>query len=243
MSRVGIVVALAGEARSLGLAQCRVGIAEIIPGARVAVCGVGARRASSGARQLLKYGVSGLVSFGVAGGLSSSLRTGDLVLPETVRGPEGDVVRAHPEWHESALRALAALAPVSAGALWSSESPVVSVEDKRRLAGSGLAAVDMESGAVGEAAASGSIPFLAIKAICDPAERAVAASVPGLLDGQGRFRWRGLPAFVAGGPVAWRSAGALRGDFASACGALSKAASALPVILGREDVNYKAEPE
>jgi hypothetical protein len=37
LSRIGIVVALAGEARSLGLARCRVGASEVIPGARVVV--------------------------------------------------------------------------------------------------------------------------------------------------------------------------------------------------------------
>ena len=72
------------------------------------------------------------------------------------------------------------------GDLVESATPVVSTADKKVLFdASGASAVDMESGAVAAAAEKAGAPFVAIRAIADPAELAIPKSALSALESDG----------------------------------------------------------
>ncbi|MFB3819085.1 MAG: hypothetical protein ACE147_15585, partial [Candidatus Methylomirabilales bacterium] len=121
-----------------------------------------------------------LWSLGLAGGLDPALRTGDLVLAEQVGTREGP-----PSRHPGAPALAAALRGwnVHAGPLVSVDAPVGTPEAKAALRRATRAlAVDMEAAGVAAAAGAAGVPWLALKAVLDPADVAVP---PALLAGAG----------------------------------------------------------
>jgi adenosylhomocysteine nucleosidase len=114
--------------------------------------------------RLLDAGVGGVVSFGLAGGLDPALRPGQVVIPATVLTEEG-IYSADP-----------GLAALFGGAtdhrLWGGARVAASVAEKRALfARTGAQAIDLESGVVAKEAGARGVPFIAVRAICDPADR------------------------------------------------------------------------
>jgi len=57
--------------------------------------------------RLIGRGVRGLISFGIAGALSPELKTGDLIIAETVTNDIGEVWRTHEPWVEALASAIA----------------------------------------------------------------------------------------------------------------------------------------
>jgi adenosylhomocysteine nucleosidase len=224
---LGIVVALAAEAASLGAWHLRVGHCVVVRGMWVVLAGPGDERAAAAAGMLVGHGVRVLLSWGVAGGLSPMLAAGDLVMPERIVA-DGQAWSVDAIWRARLVRALA-VHETGARQLWSGAGSITSVVAKRELAARGMAAVDMESVAVARVAAGAALPFVAVKAICDPASRAVPAAALDLLGANGRLRWRGLTGAVRGGPHTWQALNDLRRDFALAQDALRRAARALPL--------------
>lgn len=148
--------------------------------------GANSARALSGARALIAQGCDGLVSFGMAGGLDPALAPGTLVLAEQVIGPEGQHFLCDPNWLRALRGELDGLQPTVNGTVAASSVAVCSVADKRALrAKNGALAVDMESGAVAEAAAEAALPFVVVRVVADPASSAVPAWIMGVLDGKG----------------------------------------------------------
>ena len=225
-AELGVVVALPAEADSFGLEHRRTGDFETFDWGMLAIAGLGFERAGDAARKLIGRGARALLSWGVAGGLSDGLRPGDLLLPRRVVADDG-------EWTtDRALRARVQQVlggrACEGGDLYCSRAPVTSVEAKHALAARGMLAVDMESAAVAMAARRAGVPFVAVKAICDPASRRVPPAALRLLDEDGTIRWRAMPGVLRDGPRAWRGLNALRADMAAARGSLWRAARALP---------------
>lgn len=147
----------------------------------VAVGGGSDRGAEAQARGLVSAGARGLVSFGLAGGLDASVRPGQVIIAREV-WVEGTVLAAD--------AALSARFGGSTGhRLYGASVPLLTLAEKadaaRRYAAQ---AVDMESGAVARVAAEHGLPFAAVRAICDPADRAVPSVAMTALDDQGRIR-------------------------------------------------------
>jgi adenosylhomocysteine nucleosidase len=120
-----------------------------------------------------KAGVSGIISIGVAGGLSPELRPGDVVVASSVI-TAGRVFQTCRDWSRSILSAVpdARYKPVFA-----SDATVVSVSEKRALwNATDAAAVDMESGIAAEAAARYGLPIAVLRVVLDPAHRAIPPS-------------------------------------------------------------------
>ncbi len=178
--RVGVVVGLAAEAR----------IARRL-GWPVAIGGGTASGAESAAQALVQQACTGLISFGLAGGLDRMLRPGALVVPAAV------IVDDQRYATDASLsRVLGGPTPhVMLGA----DAIVASVADKNRLRElTGAAAVDLESGAVARVAATHGIPFAVLRAICDPAARALPPAALVALDTRGSIKvWRVLIAIAA----------------------------------------------
>jgi adenosylhomocysteine nucleosidase len=178
---VGVVAALAVEARTLGRAVRRHdGLSTLPDGALLAVGGMGAVLAASAARRLAQAGVAGLLSFGFAGGLDPALAAGAVVCPAEVVSGSGVRFAASTDWRERLRTATAALRPLVAGALLTRAAPIDSVAGKAlAFRETGAVAVDMESLAVAEVAAAFGLPFIALRVIVDTATDALPQSVLG----------------------------------------------------------------
>ena len=155
---LGVVVGMASEAR---IAR-RLGAPMAIGGGSAA----GARRV---AERLVADGASALLSFGLAGGLAPGLRAGTVLVPQEVV-TEGGRFAVDP--------ALAAcLGGFTSHVVYGADEVVASVEAKRALhERTGCDAVDVESGVVAEVAHAHRVPFAVLRAVCDPAGRALPAA-------------------------------------------------------------------
>ncbi len=170
MRVVGIVAAMRVEASCLTSSRlpfnARVGLGG---GAAIWLCGMGEKAAREAAVGLRASGATTLVSFGLAGALDSSLRPGDLVLPESIHA--GGILPVDLDWRNRLQQCLPAHLSIASGILATSSRVLTSANAKRELAEStGACAVDMESGAVAEVAANAGVPFLAVRVIADPVE-------------------------------------------------------------------------
>jgi hopanoid-associated phosphorylase len=117
--------------------------------------------------------VCGIISFGVAGGLSPSLSPGDVVVASSVITARGSS-RTSAGWSKSLLRLLPGAHHIP---IFGAEKPAVTVLEKEALwSETGAGAVDMESGAVAEAAAQFCLPYAVLRVVLDPASRALPPS-------------------------------------------------------------------
>ena len=159
---LGIVTGLTAEAR---IAGC-LGRTEIGGGTFAG--------ALAAAERLAAIGVSGLLSFGLAGGLDPALRPGDLVTPAIVLEDGAS--------HQTDPALLAALGVGITRKLLGFDVIVSGAGYKAGLFQStGACAVDLESGAVARVAARHRLPFAVLRAVCDPADRTLTpAALAGL---------------------------------------------------------------
>jgi adenosylhomocysteine nucleosidase len=176
---VGIVAALAAEARALGPAVKRSGdVGCLADGTLVAVSGMGYTAAGLAAGRLIEAGASALMSFGLAGGLDPALGAGSVVLPSEVISRAGARFVTSIAWREQLRIAIAKHRPVAGGALLSSLDPIDAVADKAAaFRDTGAVAVDMESVGVAEVAQALGLPFVAVRVIVDTALDALPRAV------------------------------------------------------------------
>lgn len=199
---IGVVAALAGEARALDMTAPS---GERAQETLLRISGVGTAAATHAAEELIRAGAHALLSWGVAGGLDPDLPTGAICLPATIldaggRGAPGpgaarsgtgegavplERLATSDHWRAAFLDALAAQparlegAPLSEGALLSGTSAALaSVAAKRAaLESTGAVAIDMESGAVARVARDASLPFIAVRVIIDAFDDEIPAAV------------------------------------------------------------------
>ena len=98
MSRVGIITGLLVESKALHRAENRLPSYET-----PLLCAVAgdAARAYAQACAMADRGVSGLVSFGMAGGLDPALQPGDLIIAESVMDASGKSSNTDSDWRET----------------------------------------------------------------------------------------------------------------------------------------------
>jgi adenosylhomocysteine nucleosidase len=176
---LGVVVGYRTEAR------CLVG-----PDLRVVCSGVDADRARTAARRLCDDGVSGLVSFGLAGGLAADLAAGDLLLPEAVILPTGGRIATDPAWRGRLAANLEHVGVATRSAPIVGSEHIVATRDAKDAlrTQSGAVAVDMESHAVAEIAARARLPLLVLRAVADGHEQLIPATAHAAIGAQGEVR-------------------------------------------------------
>lgn len=229
MTRLGIITGLAAEAGIARQAAKDLGLA----GQVLVVCaGPGPERAEAAVRGLAQFRFDVVLSFGLAGGLSAALRPGALVLPRLVASLDGPALPVSASLHEK----LAAVLGAGAGPpplLVSTRTIAGSPAAKAALAKeSGAEAVDMESYGVARAAVTAGLAFLVLRAIADPAERAIpSAAVRGLAP-DGRVRAAPVLLGALRRPGEMIEIARLARDNARATKSLRRAARlALPLLL------------
>ena len=136
------------------------------PGVSV-ICNQASRLVAS-LEAAIERGASGIISFGIAGGLAPSLVAGDWVIGSGVRTGQ----ERHPVDARWARRLIEALPGAIHAEIAGADSPIASSSDKRRLYDQlGAAAVDMESHIAGSIAAAHKIPFAVCRTVIDAADR------------------------------------------------------------------------
>jgi adenosylhomocysteine nucleosidase len=188
LNTVGVVAALAAEARALGRAREHRAVSAsfgnlkfLSDGSMLAVSGIGQKAAAAAAAVLVDAGVSALMTFGMAGGLDPQLRAGALLLPAEILALDGArrlrYVTAS-AWRERLSARLGAARAVVRGDVLTSLEPVETAADKAALfRDTGAVAVDMESAAVARVAAEHRMPFLCVRVVVDTAADAVPRAV------------------------------------------------------------------
>lgn len=165
----GLVVGMAAEAE---IAR------QFFP--EVEICGGRPALAAEAAEKLIARGVSGLISFGIAGGLDPELSSGDLVI--------GTAATNGSETIESDWQA-AFPGEIPRGLVFSPTGFVLKADEKSELhRASGARIADMESFAVAQAARRAHLPFAILRAVADPARQDLPEAVLGGLDEAGRPR-------------------------------------------------------
>lgn len=163
-----------------------------------AICG-GAERLAAVLRGQSAAAIGAVVSFGIAGGLEPSLRTGDVVLGARI-------IRGGGEWRSSppllaALTDKLTTAGVRQITIISVDTPALTPGAKAALrAATGADAVDMESHLAAAYADVHGLPFCSLRVVSDPAERALPPLASHALTADGRTDLAAVLAGVARQP-------------------------------------------
>ncbi|GJL93588.1 hypothetical protein [Hyphococcus sp.] len=170
---------------------------------RIGVSGANAARAEDLARGFCGQGASAILSVGVSGGLDPALKPGDLIIGETVIADDGSIYASDKYLLSSLTPALSresgnpststnmdprfrgddrgeAAIRTKIATIFGADEIIDSALKKSALfTNHGAVAVDMESHGAARAAAHAGAPFLAIRAIADPADRALPPAALG----------------------------------------------------------------
>jgi adenosylhomocysteine nucleosidase len=112
---------------------------------------------------LIAQGATALVSFGLAGGLDPVLRPGTVIVPSGVLSDGATLATNSP--------LAACFGGLTGHTILAGETVVAEAAAKRRFfAATHAHAIDLESGSVARIAQAFGLPFVVVRAICDPAE-------------------------------------------------------------------------
>jgi len=179
---VGVVCGLRSEQQAFGATPDRL----------FGVSGARPERAESETRRLIREGARIVLSVGLAGGLDPQLTPGTLLAPEAVVDADGQLRSADAALLGELERALALdpeAGPAAGGLLYGSDVLVDGVAGKAALhAGTGACAVDMESHRVARVTAEAGVAFAMIRAVGDPASRALPRAAFDAIGEDGRVR-------------------------------------------------------
>jgi len=130
----------------------------------------------------VRRGCRGIISFGIAGGLTPELKSGACIVARSI--VTGDRrYHSHREWFD---RLRAAIPGSIHGDIAGAVAPVCNPDDKMKMAlATGAVAVDMESAVAANAAFKHKLPFAALRVVADPSHRTLppAALSRRLIDG------------------------------------------------------------
>ena len=190
MPSIGIVVALPAEARSI--VRQRLGFESLhkLPsGHWLTVSGAGPDAADAAVNRLIEREVTALMSWGCAAAISEHLAPGHLVLAENIIGVDDQLYSTDTAWRQRLVANLPPQLKPQSGAIRESRHVVITRTEKASLhRQTGAVAVDMESGAIARRARAHSLPFLAVRAIADPAVMDFPSAVTHSMNPRGDVR-------------------------------------------------------
>ena len=137
------------------------------------ICGGDGRNLATSLARAMAAGCGGLISFGVAGGLTSDLKPGTCVIGSAIL--EGET--QSPTDARWAQRLMRIIPDAVHGPIVGVRKPVAHSAAKAALhRETGAIAVDMESHVVARAAVQHGVPLAAIRVVVDPVERTIPRS-------------------------------------------------------------------
>jgi adenosylhomocysteine nucleosidase len=149
--------------------------------------------------------IRGVISFGVAGGLDPSLKSGDVVVATEVMAGDARWL-AGLALNEELIASVAGRRRVVRGGLAGVEEVIFAQAGKAALRSeTGAAAVDMESHIAAAYAAEAGLPFAALRVISDPATRALPALAKSAIKPNGDIDLRKVLRGVARNPLTLRA--------------------------------------
>jgi len=185
------VAALPAELRCLTDSTPRPGVSFSTGTGLVCIAsGIGPGNAGRAAEHLFPYGIKMLISWGTAGAIRQDLRSGDLILPESVQAKDGTVFYTDRDCMD-VLRGLMKneLGTVHKWPLLEVDKIITTTADKQELAWqTGACAVDMESGELARLAKTHNIPFIVIRAVVDEARDILPPAIINNVDEYGKPR-------------------------------------------------------
>jgi hopanoid-associated phosphorylase len=150
--------------------------------------------------------IRGVISFGVAGGLDPSLKSGDVVVATEVLAGDTRWLAGLPLNEEMIASVALGRRRVVRGGLAGVEQMVAAQALKAALhLATGAAAVDMESHIAADYAAKAGLPFAALRVISDPASRALPALAMSAIKPNGEIDLRKILRGVARNPTTLRA--------------------------------------
>jgi adenosylhomocysteine nucleosidase len=148
----------------------------------------------------------GVISFGVAGGLDPTLKSGDIVVATEVMAGDTRWLAGSALNEELIANAALGRRRVVRGGLAGVEHVVAGIAKKAALwMETGAAAVDMESHIAVAYATDANLPFAALRVISDPANRALPALARDAIKPNGDIDLRRVLRGVARNPMTLRS--------------------------------------
>lgn len=213
--RLGVLTGLKSEASIA---------ARLFPGAAIRCACSDPIRADLAAAELAAGGATHLLSFGIAGALAADLRPGQIVLGSVTVAEDGGRFASD----TTMLQRLAERLPEArVGHILAARGIVGRPEEKTALNRmTGAIAVDMESGALARVAAARALPFAVVRAIADPADRALPDFAPKCVGPDGGIAIGAVIAEIVLRPSRWGAARQLGRDSAAAHASLKR-------LLGR----------
>jgi adenosylhomocysteine nucleosidase len=150
--------------------------------------------------------IRGVISFGVAGGLDPTLKSGDVVVATEVLAGDTRWLAGLPLNEQMIASVALGRRRVVRGCLAGVEKVVAARSVKAALrSATGAAAVDMESHIAAAYAAEAGLPFAALRVIADPASRALPALAVAAIKPNGDIDVRTVLRGVARNPLTLRS--------------------------------------
>ena len=148
----------------------------------------------------------GVISFGVAGGLDPSLKSGDVVVATEVLSGDTRFLAGLALNEEMIASAALRRRRVVRGGLAGVEQVIAATACKAALhSETGAAAVDMESHIAAAYAADAGLPFAALRVISDPASRSLPALAKSAIKPNGDIDLRKVLRGVARNPTSLRA--------------------------------------
>jgi hopanoid-associated phosphorylase len=158
--------------------------------------------------------IRGVISFGVAGGLDPSLKSGDVVVATEVMAGDTRWLAGLALNEELIASVALGRRRVVRGGLAGVEQVMAAKSMKAALRSeTGAAAVDMESHIAADYAARARLPFAALRVISDPADRALPALAVSAIKPNGNIDLRRVLSGLARNPTTLRALVATGIDF------------------------------
>jgi len=179
LSKLGIIAALPAEANCLTNQKLNVGSpVKIQEDIYLCLSGMGYDSAQRCSQQLIECGVDALISWGLAGSIDMTLKSGDLLLAGRVIGNEQSW-STHPDWlNKLQMECQQPSFSTISGDIASVNDICANITDKKNLSlKSSAVAVDMESAAIAELASTNDIDFLVVRTIADDANTSIPQAV------------------------------------------------------------------
>ena len=181
MSFIGIITALQSEGNCLGTLTKKKDVSHI-------VSGIGPTAAGRAAKELCSKGCSGLISFGYAGALNSSYRSGVLAIGYSVSNGNS-TFEVYSDWLTDFINIVKNdnTLPMHMTAFLSLSLPLNNKLQKITHAQNGhWDAVEMESYAIAEVADKNVIPILVIRAILDELDTMIPEGAANIIGAKGQ---------------------------------------------------------